>query len=267
MSEVQSYAPGTFSWIELGTTDQEGAKTFYGTLFGWQPKDVPMGQEAPYTLLQVAGQDVAGLYTLTPEQRGQNVPPNWLAYVTVASADEAAEKAKALGGEVVMDVQDVWDLGRMAVLKDPTGGTFAVWQAKSHIGSYRTDEAGTRCWTELGSHDVAAAEAFYTGLFGWRAEKMNVGDMGTYTVFHNGDRMAAGLFEMPPEWSESPSLWITYFAVDDCDAATHQARSLGAAVQYEPSDIPGIGRFALLQDPQGAGFALLTPVPQEAAQG
>src|SRR5690606_27217788 len=132
--EVQTHAPGTFCWIELGTTDQDAARTFYSTLFDWEPNELPMDDGTTYTMLQLGGKDVAALYAMSPEQR-QEMPPNWLSYVTVASVDETVKQAHALGGELLTGPFDVFDAGRMAVLRDPMGGAFAVWQANQHIGA------------------------------------------------------------------------------------------------------------------------------------
>ncbi len=257
MSEVKMHPPGAFSWFELGTTDDAGAKTFYADLFGWQPNDVAMDEQFSYTLLRIEDQDVAGLYGLMPEQRAQQVPPHWLSYVAVASVDEAVARAEALGGSVVTGPHDVFELGRMAVLQDPTGGVFALWEARQHIGAGRVNEAGTFCWAELGTHDPDAAEAFYTGLFGWGTSKQPMGEMGTYTSFLNGGQHTGGLFRLPPEAGATPPQWYVYFAVDDCDATVDSARALGATVAIPPSDVPGVGRFACMQDPQGAFFSVI----------
>src|SRR5688500_16253497 len=121
MKDIKRHAPGTFSWIELGTSDPAGAKKFYQSIFGWTAMDVPMGPEFVYTILQLEGQDVGALYKLMPDQVSMGVPPNWLSYVEVQSADDAAGKAKQLGGSVVVEPMDVPQSGRFAVIQDPQG--------------------------------------------------------------------------------------------------------------------------------------------------
>lgn len=261
MSEVHAYAPGTFSWIDLGTTDPDQAKRFYSELFGWEVNDMPMGDGTFYTMFQVGGRDVSALYGLSREQREQGVSPHWLSYVTVTSVDEAAARAGALGGTVLSGPHDVFDAGRMAVVQDPTGAPFALWQAGTHIGASRIGEPGTLCWNELATRDADAAEAFYTNLFAWSTKKENMGDLGTYTVFADGDRQAGGMYQLNGEMAGMPSHWTVYIAVDDCDARTERARALGADVRVPPMDIPNVGRFALLQDPQGAVFAIIKLIP------
>ena len=169
MTEVTKHEPGSFSWAELATSDPQGAKEFYSGLFGWSIKDNPMGPSADdiYTLLQISGQDVAALYKMMKEQAAQGVPPNWMCYVTVEDADETAKKAKSLGATVITEPFDVMDYGRMAVIQDPEGAIFSIWQPMKHIGVRRVEEPNTMCWCELQTRDAAKAGKFYTNLFGW----------------------------------------------------------------------------------------------------
>jgi uncharacterized protein len=256
MQESPKYAPGTFCWIELGTSDNEAAKKFYTELFGWTFTDNPMGPDMVYTMLKKEGQDVAGLYKLMPEMSAQGIPPHWLSYVSVSSADESAAKAKEAGGTLMKEPFDVVTYGRMAVVQDPTGAVFALWQAGTHPGSGIYNVPGSFCWNELATSDTAKAGDFYTTLFGWGKDVQEFGPM-EYTMFVNGDRPAAGMFKITPEMGNVPPHWLVYFAVDDCDASTQKATELGAMTIKPPDDIPGIGRFAILLDPQGAAFAVI----------
>jgi predicted enzyme related to lactoylglutathione lyase len=165
VANVSSHAPGRFCWVELGTTDQEAAKAFYAGLFGWDPHDQPIGPGEAYTMLRKAGRDAAAAHTLRPEQK--DVPPSWQLYVAVAGADAAAARARELGGTVLAPPFDVFDSGRAAVLQDPAGAVFAVWQARNHHGLGVVDEPGAFCWAELVTRDTPKSAAFYKGLFGW----------------------------------------------------------------------------------------------------
>lgn len=252
------HAPGTFSWPELATTDQPAAKQFYSTLFGWKIKDTDMGPSGIYTIFTRDGVDVAALYTLEPKMREMGVPPNWGAYVTVESADEAAKQAKSLGGTIVVEPFDVMEHGRMAVIQDPQGATFCVWQAKQHIGVGVLGEPATLGWVQLNAKDLKKAKAFYTALFGWKAQDDAMPDgSGDYTTWLKADGPAGGMMAMPPGTDHAPSHWLSYFAVEDVDATTTKAQSLGAQTYVPPTDIPGTGRFAVLADGQGAAFALI----------
>lgn len=258
MSEITQYTPGTFCWVEAGIADQQAAKGFYAQVFGWDMHDSPLPGGGSYTLLRKNGKEVGGLYQLSPAQKKMGVPPHWLSYVAVASADEATKKATSLGAETLMGPFDVMTAGRMSVLKDPTGAVFALWQARQHIGSVLVNEPSAPTWNELATRDTKAARAFYTSLFGWGAEEQPMGPM-KYTVFKNGDRPAGGMYDMPKEWAEVPPHWMVYFAVDDCDGTAEKVMGLGGRVTAPPADIPNVGRFAILLDPQGAAFAVLKP--------
>jgi predicted enzyme related to lactoylglutathione lyase len=256
MATVTTHAPGTFCWPELATTDQAGAKTFYSKLFGWETSDSPIGEGEFYTMLKLGGRDVGALYTQRAEERAHGAPPHWNSYVAVASADQAAAKAKSLGGTILAEAFDVMDVGRMAIIQDPNGAIFCVWQAKSHAGAGLLGEPGALVWTELMTSDVGKAKAFYTTLFGWKAEEMPMGPGQTYTILNNGEAKAGGMMQITKEMGPMPSAWGIYFGTADCDASVAKATSLGAKVVVPVQPIPGIGRFAVLQDPQGAYFSL-----------
>lgn len=258
MPTVTAHTIGTFSWPELGTTDAKAAKQFYTSLFGWQFNDNDMGPNGVYTIFTLNGRDVAALYTLMPDMVKQGVPPNWGAYVTVENADRSVEKAKSLGGTVIVPPLDVMEHGRMAVLQDPQGATFTVWQAKDHIGVGVLFEPGSLAWTQLNAKDPAAAKKFYPALLGWKIQEEEMPAAmggGMYTTWLKSDGQAGGMMPMPKE-APAPSHWLSYFAVANVDAAAAKAASLGAKTYVPPTDIPGIGRFAVLADPQGATFAV-----------
>jgi len=248
MTVVTSHQPGSFCWIELGTSDAKAARDFYTNLFGWTVNENDMGSMI-YYIFQKSGKDCAAMYQIDEKQQG--MPPNWATYVAVASADESAEKAKSLGANLMMPPFDVADHGRMCFMSDPQGAMFAIWQAKSHIGVGIRDEANTLCWNELHALDLDAAKKFYPALFGW-----TVKDSPDYTEWHLDGRGIGGMIKShAPEGA--PSYWIPYFMVDDCDATVNKAQAGGAVIYVPPQDIEKVGRFAVLADPQGAMFALI----------
>jgi predicted enzyme related to lactoylglutathione lyase len=250
MPNVDAHAPGGFCWVELGTTDQAAARTFYQSLFGWEAAELPTGPGETYTLFRKAGRDVAAGYRLRPDQKG--VPPSWQVYVRVSSADEAAASARELGGTVVAPPFDVLDAGRMALVGDPGGAVVAVWEARRNQGLGVVDEPGAFCWAELLAKDLPGAATFYTSLFGWGSR----GD-ARYTEWTLGGRSIGGMLEIQRDWGEVPPHWLVYFQVEGCDAAVEKARGLGAKVTMGPQDFPGVGRLALLDDPQGASFYVI----------
>ena len=259
MAEFSSHVPGTFSWPELATTDRKAGVAFYRSLFGWDVNEMPISESDVYSMFTMRGKEVGAAYTMRPEERQSGAPPHWNSYVTVANVDETVKKAEGLGAKVFAPPFDVMDAGRMAVLQDPTGAVFQVWQAKQHIGAKIINEAGALCWTELATRDTKRAESFYTALFGWTAKHAAPGSPMEYTEFQNQGKPGVGMMAMPKEVPpQVPSYWMPYFQVANCDASVDKAKQLGANTMVGPQDIPGTGRFAILTDPQGAMFALYT---------
>jgi predicted enzyme related to lactoylglutathione lyase len=248
-----TYAPiGQFCWTELATSDMAASKAFFANLLGWAAEDMPAAMGS-YTIFRLGGLDVGGGYGNNPEQG----PPHFTCYVQVADAAETAAKAKGLGATVIMDAFDVEGIGRMAVIQDPTGAVFAVWQSGSHHGAGVFNVPGALCWTELMTRDLDAAEAFYAGLFGWSLKRGTGGGM-TYTeACLEGGQPFAGLFK--PDWPGAehiPPHWNPYFTVEDVDASAAKAKVLGATILAEPMDIEKVGRFAAIQEPGGAAFSI-----------
>ena len=194
---------------------------------------------------------------MRPEKRQAGAPPHWNLYVNVANVDETVKKAEGLGARVFARPFDVMDAGRMAVLQDPTGAVFQVWQAKQHTGAKILNEPGTLVWSELTTRDTKSAESFYTALFGWTAKHSPPGAPMEYTEFDNQGKPGVGMMAMPKQVpAPVPSYWMPCFQVADCDASTAKAKQLGSNAMVGPQDIPGTGRFAILADPQGAMFAV-----------
>jgi uncharacterized protein len=260
MPQIEKHAPGSFCWIELATSDQPAAKSFYGSLFGWAAADMPMGPNDFYTMFKLEGRDAAAAYTLRPEQRSQGVPPHWRLYILVESADAAAPRAAELGAKVVFPPFDVYDAGRMAVLQDPTGAYFTVWQAKNSTGIGIAGVDGTLCWADLNTPDRTRAADFYSGLFGWQITKEDEDPSHDYWHIKNGEEFIGGLPPATHRDPNAPPHWLPYFKVSDCDATTAKAQQLGAAVYLPPMTIED-WRMSILADPQGAVFAIVQLTP------
>jgi uncharacterized protein len=259
MAHVQSHAPGSFCWLELGTTNQDAAKDFYFNLFGWKANDHPMGEMGVYTMFELEGRPAAAGYTLSPQMRDAGVPPHWMLYIATANTDETAVKVVEAGGKVEMAPLDVYDYGRMAVIHDPAGAPFAVWQAKSHPGTGIEGITGTICWADLSTPDPEQAAKFYKHVFGW---ELDPGQDGSgYLHIKNGQTYIGGV---PPVQYRSPHVpphWLAYFLVNNCDESANQAKALGATLHMPPTTMEKVGRWAVVADPQGAVFALFQPLP------
>ena len=259
MATRTEYQHGEFSWVTLSTSDTTAAKRFYGGLFGWQFNDMPAGPGQTYTFCELGGKSVGGLSAITPEM-GQ-APPHWMPFINVRSADEIAKRGKQNGGTVLYGPEDVLDVGRMGAIADPTGGRVAIWEAKRHKGAALVGEAGAMCWNELMTPDIEAAGRFYRAVFDWSSDLVDTSEDSSYTIFKGGTTMIAGMMARPQRLKDVPPNWLTYFGVEDCDASAAKARELGGTIMQPPTDIPNIGRFSVVGDPQGAVFAIAYFIP------
>jgi hypothetical protein len=254
---MHDYPHGTPSWIDLATSDVAGAAAFYGDLFGWEAVD--QGEAfGHYHQFLHGGRPVAGMIGAQ-----EGAPVAWTTYVSVDDAAATAGLVGEHGGGVIVEPMPVHDLGSMAVFTDPAGAVFGVWQPGEHRGAAVVNEPGTLIWNELTVRDPAGVSPFYAALFGWSEETAPMGPT-EYTTFSAGERPVAGMIRMTDEWpAEIPSHWMVYFAVEDVDAIAARAGASGGSVSVEPQDFP-FGRFAVLGDPQGGFFSVITMAPDAA---
>jgi predicted enzyme related to lactoylglutathione lyase len=255
MAQAQTVPPGTPIWVDLATKDIEGSERFYGSLFGWSPEVTRDPQAGGYALFKQGVNNLAGVGpTQSPDQ-----PTAWAVYIATDSADESARKVEAAGGTVVAPPFDVLDAGRMAVFQDPNGAFISVWQPITMKGADVVREPNTLGWVELDSRDLEGVRPFYRSVFGWgeKASPMGEGGQGPYIEWQVEGTSVAGAMSMPPGVpAQVPSFWMVYFQVADIDGTVEKANSLGARTQMGPAAYPG-GRYAVLQDPQGAVFGLI----------
>ncbi len=257
MGERTKYDDGVFCWVELGTTDPGGAKEFYSGLLGWGYEDSPLPGGGSYTTAKVDGKSVAALMQQQEEARAQGAPPAWNNYVTVADADAAAAKAGELGGQVIVEPFDVMEHGRMAVIADPQGAIFSVWQPNAHPGAQLVNANGALTWNQLMTSDMAGGESFYPGLFGWEAETFQSDGMTICTwklEGKEGGEENGGMMALPPG-SPAPPHWLAIFVCEPLAEAPGKIEAAGGSVLAPIMDIPA-GQFLVAQDPQGAAFGL-----------
>ena len=257
-----AYEPGTPSWADVTSPDPGAGRAFYGALFGWTGEPAVEPEARGYTVMMMGDAAVAGLAPTFGE-----MPAVWSTYVTVADADAALEAASAAGGKVLMGAMDVLNVGRMAVIADPTGAALSLWQPRDHIGAEVRMEPNALCWVELNTRDPDAAVSFYGELFGWTAQQVGgpVTEGGPgfdYIMLQLGEVPVGGIITMDENWpAEVPPHWMVYFAVEDCDAAAAQVTELGGDVCVPPTDIPP-GRFSVVNDPGGAVFTIIALNPE-----
>lgn len=259
MGTRQEYGPGTFCWINLSSTDPDAARRFYADLFDWRYDD-HTGDGGGFWMARRHGANVAAIYEREELERERGLPPHWNNYVSVSDTDAAVTRAEQSGGSVFDGPFDVTDAGRTAVLLDPAGAMFWVWQPRAHIGAGHVNDTGCLTFNELSTHDPGGAIEFYSSLFGWTFERVDAGDGPAYWAIGN-DSAAKGLNGGMRELSEedvragASPLWIPYFAVDSAAAAPETVAASGGAVAYGPVKA-GEGTIALGADPTGARFGV-----------
>jgi len=253
MAERTQHAPGTFSWADVTTTDQEAAKSFYTGLFGWEADDQPVGDGVYYSMMRLGGRAAAAVSPQPPQQRDAGVPSMWNNYVTVESADAAADRANELGATVHAPPFDVMDVGRMAVIQDPQGAFFMVWEPRASIGAEVVNAPAALSWNELASPDPPESADFYGSLFGWRAEQMESSPV-PYLILWNGERTNGGIRELGD--TPAPPHWMPYFGIEDIDAGLARTGELGGSALMGPVEAGPGRRIGVVRDPQGAVFGL-----------
>ncbi|HEX6885010.1 MAG TPA: VOC family protein [Planctomycetota bacterium] len=249
-----------FGWSELSAADPDVAVRFFGRFLGWErDRHGLAGRTQPieYSLLTCRGRNVAGLYPMVAAQRKRGVASQWLSYLFVADVDACAQQARALGAELLAAPREVFQLGRMAIVRDPQGALLGLWQAR-HLGSefQARGEAGFVSWQEHVSDDVPGAARFYAELCGWQARALP----GTgRSLLEGAGGPLAGLSSADLPGGHLAPQWLTFLRVADCAAACDELVRLGASLILPPQGAPEAGVFAVARDPQGAAFGLLTP--------
>ncbi|MER5866299.1 VOC family protein [Kitasatospora sp. NPDC002040] len=245
---ITANRPGRPCWVEQGSADPQAAQAFYGELFGWRAAPDPRPEAGGYTVMLLGDDPVAGITPLVAP--GQ--PTVWTVSIASADADATAATATAAGARVLMAPAEVLELGRFAVLADPAGAVFSVWQARAFQGAAVYDQPGAAGWIELATRDVAGALAFYPELFGW-----SVSPGESYTQWGLDGTDFGGVLDMGEQFpADLPPYWMPYFAAADVDLAAERAVGLGAEAVLPPTDVPDGPRLAVLKDPLGAVFGL-----------
>ncbi len=246
------YQPGQFCWIDLVARDMDQAREFYRELFGWESVDVDTEGGAPYAMFLLEGKKVAGVGQMSKEMLAQELPSNWNSYINVDDVESICAQVPEAGGEVTLGAMDIFEAGKIAFIRDPTGAQVGLWQKGTHFGAELTQDFHCCSWNELMTRDIEKAREFYGRLFGWEFADYTSGDAKYYVVSHQGEE-CSGIQEMDERWGDMPPRWMVYFAVQSVDMSVDFARQLGGFVQVHPHDIPE-GRFAMVADQHGGAF-------------
>jgi predicted enzyme related to lactoylglutathione lyase len=257
MTATLTYTLGRFVWRELFTRDVEGAKRFYGALFGWTWEDRPMGPDWSYTLWKNGDKQIGGMMDLADMPGdSEKIPPHWAVYVSVENVDETAQRAVEAGGKILSDCHDIPGVGRFAVLQDPDGAVFNLFRSANGDPEDGMPGVGEFCWESLSMTNPAKALAFYQSIIGWGTTTMGEGEnaMTLFTRVANGEPVTLASTGPAPEGT--PSNWMTFVGVADAAETVATCCTLGGTVLVDRTPIPDVGAFAILQDPCGTVFAV-----------
>ncbi|MBV6697929.1 VOC family protein [Kitasatospora aureofaciens] len=243
-----SVTTGAPCWVELGTSDPAAAQSFYSELFGWRAETDVRPEAGGYTQMFLGDAPAAAVTPIyAPKQ-----PIAWTVSFAVADNDATVAKIKAAGGSALMEPADVFDLGRFAVVADPSGAVFTLWQARAFQGAGVFNEPGALGWVELLTRDAPGAAAFYPAVFGW-----SVTASEQYTQWGLNGADFGGMLVMDDRFPpQVPPHWLPYFSVADVDGTVARATALGADVLMPATDVPDGPRIAVLRDAQGAAFGV-----------
>jgi predicted enzyme related to lactoylglutathione lyase len=253
-----------FCWTELCTTDTEKAERFYARLFGWERTPPQLwshaGNPLDYTILCLRGAFVGGLHPMSGAQRKQGARPRWLSYVKVKDAAASAGRARELGASLLVGPLDVFDLGRLSILRDPAGAFFGTWQSIGLDRDFQGQgQPGFASWFEHVSEDVPRAARFYVELFGW-SQRSAGADGERILLEREGAPVAALRPSALPSGKLSPQ-WLTFFQAEDCAATCQTVVAQRGSILAPPAESLPSRRLALVRDPQDAPFGLVTPGP------
>jgi len=256
MSTETQTAVGTFVWHDHNSRDVAKAKSFYTELLGWELEKFD-GAGMDYDMIKANGGMHGGF-----GEANEGTPAHWLGHVAVEDADEAAEKIKTGGGTIYYGPADIPEVGQFVIFADPQGAVVSAFAPSAPSDGPMGE--GVFVWNELATSDIEAAKKFYGEVFGWSSRDMDMGGGMIYTIWQSSGADVAGGMTLTDDMKQHgvPPNWLSYLGTDDVDASTDKARELGATIHMPATDIEGVGRFSVAQDPTGAAFALFKGAPE-----
>lgn len=263
MTERTDYPSGAPCWIETLQPDPDGAAQFYGQLLGWQfdePTSMPEGLGGQYLQARVAGRLVAGI-----GQAPATAPAAlWSTFIRVDDVEATLTRVADAGGAVLAGPLQAGTAGRLAVVADPAGIAFGLWQPGSRVGAQRINAPGTWAMSALHTPTPERAQAFYGTVFGWQLQPVPGTPLALWRLpgYVGGGGQGQPLPEdvvavmtLTDEASEVPPHWAVNLCVEDVDATARRAVALGGRLLLPPTDTPGF-RSAVVADPQQGVIAI-----------
>jgi uncharacterized protein len=238
---------GTPTWIDLGVPDLDRALDFYGAIFGWE---FAIGPEeyGRYTTCLLRGRPVAAIAPSTDQG-----PRFWQVYLATPDCDATTEAVRAAGGQVLAEPDDVMTQGRMALVRDPVGAQFGLWQGRDHVGSQVVNEPGALVRNDLVTGSPEPARAFYSEVFGFGLDRNEDLPDFDFTFLRRSDgHEVAGIMGVPG----AASAWNTTFEAAGTDDVVRRALERGGTSAGAEDFV--YGRMATITDPFGAEFSVIT---------
>jgi len=245
-----TYHQGKFVWFEIETRDIQQAQSFYGEVFGWKTRTQGAG-ETRYEMIEVAGTTIGGYRKLRTRS-----DPYWASFISVPDIDEAIVRVKGAGGRHIGEVLDTPGVGRAVEIIDTVGTKVSLISRTGGDEPERTPSPGAFFWVELVTPLPDRAVEFYTTVFGYNDKPMQMENSGTYHALQIGATGRAGIL-----YKDASPQWLPYVHVNDTDQALARAVRMGAKELMPATDIPKIGRYAVIADPEGAALAIMKPMP------
>ncbi|HKP63422.1 MAG TPA: VOC family protein [Polyangiales bacterium] len=236
--------PGRIMFHELNTHDLKGARAFYGPLFDWRFE----ARDDEYFYIKCGESMVAAMFKLPPP----DAPPHWLPYISVSTVEDGIAQATAAGCKQLVPAMEV-DAGRFSIFMDPQGAVFCAWQGHGGELATASQAVGSFVWDQLNTPDPAASQAAYARMFDWKTQAFP--GMSELSTFVRGDQQLASLMQGP---AGMPAHWLAYIRVENLSETREHAAAAGGKVMVEEIRVPQMGAFSVLQDPEGALFAVFT---------
>lgn len=245
-----AYQTNRFCWHGLITTDVAKTSAFYPEVLGWKLEEAPMG-DGTATMFSAGGVPFA--HYMAPPMPG--MPTFWENYLRVDDVAATTEAAVKNGSKVLMAPTDI-PPGRFSVITSPSGAVLSLFhEADPETAQHHPGGLGGVYWVELHSHDVDADLKWLKATFGFEIGEMPMDKGGTYYLLNVGQEGRGGVVQAMEQ--SAPSMWLTWFQVDDVDAAFARVKQHGGQAYTEVMEMTGVGRMAVVADPTGGVFGII----------
>ncbi|HEY0840816.1 MAG TPA: VOC family protein, partial [Vulgatibacter sp.] len=162
--------------------------------------------------------------------------------------------------KILVPATDIPEVGKFAIVSDPQGAAFAVFQSVKPTTKPETQGVGRMSWAELNTTDHKSAWKFYSDLFGWKPTRsMDLGEMGEYFMFGTDTENSMGGMSDAAKMMNAPAHWMFYVNVENIDETAKAVANKGGKILNGPMEVPGGDRVAQCMDPQGAAFGIFSP--------